>query len=84
MLYKWLFPVAMLSIAVAGGVTNWKLSHQKKVYYYNAYAPGYDEYFIVKSYTVLTFDTVVHFDEHATVTNEANGYQCKILSTYTK
>lgn len=56
----------------------------KPCYYYNAYAPGYDEYFIVKSYSIMPIDTIVHFNDNAVVTEQRTGYTCKILSPYIK
>jgi hypothetical protein len=50
---------------------------------YNAYAPGYDEYFVIKSNHWLPLDTIVHFDDQAIVTDQVTGYQARILSTYT-
>lgn len=54
----------------------------QQYYLFNAYAPGYDEYFVIKSPTWLPLDTIVHFDEQATVTEIKTGYQAKILSVY--
>lgn len=54
----------------------------KPCYYYNAYAPGYDEYFVIKSYSPMPLDTIVHFDDKATVTDQKTGYTAKILSIY--
>lgn len=56
----------------------------RKSYYYNAYAPGYDEYFVIKSYSPMPLDTIVHFDDNAVITNQRTGYTCKILSPYIK
>lgn len=73
----------LIAIALVGAVLSYNKPQSKKAYYYNAYAPGYDEYFIVKSHTLLPFDTIVHFDDHAVVTHEKTGYTAKILSPYT-
>jgi hypothetical protein len=54
----------------------------KKAYYYNAYAPGYDEYFVLKSFQPLPIDTVTHFDDNAVSTSDKTGYTAKVLSIY--
>lgn len=59
-----------------------KLSAAPVAYYYNAYAPGYDEYFVLKSYQPLPIDTITHFDDKAVSTSEKTGYTAKILSPY--
>lgn len=57
----------------------------RKVYYYNAYSPGYDEYFVLKSYQQLPIDTITHFEaNHALATKEKTGWTAKILSVYDK
>jgi hypothetical protein len=80
MLFNRLFIGALILMAIIG---MWlSITGHKKIYYYNAYAPGYDEYFILKSYQPLPLDTVTHFDGNAVSTKDKTGYTAKILSIY--
>ena len=83
MLFNRLFIGCLLVMAIAAMWLTLPNTH-KKAYYYNAYAPGYDEYFILKSYQLLPIDTITHFDDHAVSTSSQTGYTAKILSPYTK
>lgn len=53
-------------------------------YYYNAYSPLYDEYFILKSYKPLQNKEIVWFDDKATAVNYSTEYVAMIISPYNK
>lgn len=78
---KWFLPTLFGTWAVIYIIFGFS-AHPKKAIYYNAYAPGYDEYFVIKSYTWLPIDTVVNFNDNAVVTEYKTGYQARILSPY--
>lgn len=80
MLFNRLFIGALILIAIIG---MWlSIKDHRKVYYYNAYAPGYDEYFVLKSYQPLPLDTITHFDDNAVSTDRKTGYTAKVISIY--
>lgn len=79
---KWFIPSIVGTFAVIYLITLFSYNPRKS-YLYNAYSPGYDEYFVIKSYQQLPFDTVVSFDNNAIVTADKTGYQARILSSYT-
>jgi len=81
MLYNRLFIFSLILIVMFA--IGWVFT-PKPVYYYNAYAPGYDEYFILKSYQILPLDTITHFDDQAVSTTEKTGYTARVLSPYIK
>lgn len=59
--------------------------HNKSTaYLYNAYSPEHDENFVVKSFSHLRNDTLVHFDNNAVATNRTTPYTARIISLYTK
>lgn len=53
-------------------------------YLYNAYSPEYDENFVLKSFSPLRNDTLVHFDNNAVATIIKTPYTARIISLYTK
>jgi hypothetical protein len=81
-MFRWLFFTALGTMLVIA-FTMYLSAQPAKMYYYNAYSLGYDEYFVIKSYQSLPLDTLVHFDDQAIVTDQVTGYQAKILSPYT-
>ena len=80
---KYFIPSIAGTFAVIYLITLFSYERSHKAYLYNAYSPGYDEYFVIKSYQSLPLDTLVHFDDQAIVTDQATGYQARILSSYT-
>lgn len=57
-------------------------SFVRHAYYYNAYSPEYDEYFVLKSYQPLPMDTVVHFNNNVVATHKKTRFTAKVLSIY--
>lgn len=76
------YSILLIGIIILIAVIASSCGH-KRTYYYNAYSPGYGEYFVIKSYTPLSIDTLVNFDDEAIVTEERNGFRARILSMYT-
>lgn len=59
--------------------------HNKSTaYLYNAYSPEYDENFVLKSFSPLRNDTIVHFDKGIGVTTKITPYTARIISIYNK
>lgn len=59
--------------------------HSGKVgYLYNAYDKDADENFVIKAFTSLPADTIVHYDSNAVVTCKKTPFMAKIISLYTK
>lgn len=59
--------------------------HNKSTaYLYNAYSPEYDENFVLKSFSPLRNDTLVHFNDKAVATIKKTPYTARIISLYTK
>lgn len=59
--------------------------HNKSTtYLYNAYSPEYDENFVIKSFSTLRNDTLVHFDNNVVATSRNTPYTAKIISLYNK
>lgn len=52
-------------------------------FYYNAYSPTFDEFFIIRSYKPLAAKQIVWFD-HAQVVEYATPYMATIISPYNK
>lgn len=78
-----IFIVISFAVAAIATISVMDNNYHPKGFFYNAYAPGYDEYFVIKSDHWLPLDTIVHFDDKATVTDKVTGYQARILSPYT-
>lgn len=78
---KWFIPSVAGTYAAIYLITIFSVSRQSS-YLYNAYAPGYDEYFIIKSYQLLPLDTIVHFNDKSVVTDDNTEYAARIISPY--
>jgi len=53
-----------------------------QLYYYNAYSPLYNEYFVVSSSQELKAKDVIWFDDNAQAVDYATPYVATILSPY--
>lgn len=58
--------------------------HKSTAYLYNAYSSEYDENFVLRSFSPLPSDTLVHFDKNAVATIIKTPYTARIISLYTK
>lgn len=70
----------ILIVTLVGSCTR----NSNETYYYNAYSPLYDEFFILKSDKPLTVKDVVWFDDNAAATQYATPYVATIISPYNK
>jgi hypothetical protein len=53
-----------------------------QVYYYNAYSPLYDEYFVIKSDRELKAKDIVWFNDDTEVVSYRTPYVATIISPY--